>query len=220
MGPTPEQVATQVAMLRRQRPEARIIGIHTPGTWLGPSELKVDRERLPVAFCASALQISEALTSHDTDGPPLVIVTNLEDGHLSLDVRARLAGRQLCRIDRWEIVRDSFRARQLDPRLPSQAWLADALLQHMPEGGYPPVASGLIDADTVWTHLLQRHLELPSGRPDAVALVTWSLLVENLRRYEALHPEFRAGLRQRVADTAGAVGVALLVRVHRGLSIL
>jgi hypothetical protein len=49
-----------------------------------------------------------------------------------------------------------------------------------------------------------------------VALVTWSLLVEHLRRYEALHPEFRAGLRQRVADTAGAVGVALLDALDAG----
>jgi hypothetical protein len=49
-------------MLRRQRPEASIIAIHTPGTWLGGSELRVDGEHLPVAYCASALQISEALT--------------------------------------------------------------------------------------------------------------------------------------------------------------
>ncbi|MEE8304569.1 MAG: BREX-2 system phosphatase PglZ, partial [Candidatus Tectomicrobia bacterium] len=216
MGPTPEQVATQVAMIRRQRPEERVIGIHTPGTWLGGAELKVDRECLPVVCCASALHISEALMSHDTDGPPLVIITNLEDGHLSLDVLARLAGRRLCHIDRWQIVRDCFRARQLDPRLPAQGWLADALLQHMPEGGYPPVASGLLDADTVWTHLLQQHLGLPSGRPDAVALVTWSLSVDNLRRYEALHTEFRAGLRQRLEGTAGAVGVAMLDALDAG----
>ncbi len=157
-GPTPQQVATQVAMIRRQRPEERVIGIHTPGSWLGGAELKVDRECLPVVCCASALHISEALMSHDPDDPPLVIITNLEDGHLSLDVLARLAGRRLCHIDRWQIVRDCFRARQLDPRLPAQGWLADALLQHMPEGGYPPVASGLLDADTVWTHLLQQHL--------------------------------------------------------------
>lgn len=216
MGPTPEQVATQVAMIRRQRPEARVIGIHTPGTWLGGAELKVDGECLAVAFCASALHISEALMSHDADGPSLVIITNLEDGGLSLDVLARLAGRRLCRIDRWQLVQDCFRARQLDPRLPSQGWLADALLQHIPEGGYPPVASGLLDADTVWTHLLQQHLGLPSGRPDAVALVEWSLRGENLRRYEALPTEFRAGLRQRVEDTAGAVGVAMLDALDAG----
>ena len=70
MGPTPAQVATQVAMLRRQRPEASIYAIHTPGTWLGGSELRIDGECLPVAFCASALQISEALTSHDPAGSP------------------------------------------------------------------------------------------------------------------------------------------------------
>jgi hypothetical protein len=216
MGPTPEQVATQVAMIRRQRPEGRVIGIHAPGTWLGGSELKVDRECLPIAFCTSALQISEALMSQDTDGRPLVIITNLEDGCLSLDVLARFAGRRLCRIDRWQLVQDCFRARQLDPRLPSQGWLADALLQHLPEGGYPPVASGLLDADTAWTRLLQQHLGLPSGRPDAVALVEWSLLVANLRRYDALNMEFRAGLRQRVEDTAGAVGVAMLDALDTG----
>lgn len=216
IGPTPEQVATQVAIIRRQRPEDRLIGIHIPGTWLGGSELKVDREYLPVAFCASALQISEALTSYDTDSPPLVIITNLEDGSLSLDVLARFAGRRLCRIDRWQIVRDCFRARQLDPRLPSQGWLADALLQHMPEGGYPPIASGLLDADTVWTHLLQQHLGLASGRPDAVALVEWSLVVENLRRYQVLNTDFSAGLRQRVEDTAGGIGGAMLDAIDAG----
>ena len=57
---------------------------------------------------------------------------------------------------------------------PSHEWLADALLQHVPEGGYPPVASGVLDADTAWTHLLTQYLGLHSGRPDAVMLVAWS----------------------------------------------
>ena len=216
MGPTPAQVATQVAMIRRQRPDERVIGIYTPGAWLGGSELKVDRECLPVVFCVSTLHIREVLMSHDTDGPPLVLITNLEDGRLSLDVLARFAGRRLFRIDRWQIVQDCFRARQRDPRLPTQEWLADALLQYMPEGGYPPVASGLLDADTVWTHLLQQSLGLPSGRPDAVALVQWSLSAENLRRYEALRREFRTALRQRLEDTAGAVGTAMLDALEAG----
>ena len=52
--------------------------------------------------------------------------------------------------------------------------------------GYPPVASGLLDADTVWKHLLTQCLALPDGRPDAITLLTWSLSGPNLRRYEAL----------------------------------
>jgi hypothetical protein len=41
-------------------------------------------------------------------------------------------------------------------------------------------------------------------------------VVEHLRRYEALSTEFRAGLRQRVEDTAGAVGVAMLDALEAG----
>ena len=58
--------------------------------------------------------------------------------------------------------------------------------------------------------------ELPDGRPDAVALLTWSLSTSNLHRYEALSGEWRTALRQRVLDTAGAVGVAMLDALDTG----
>jgi hypothetical protein len=176
----------------------------------------VNGERLPVAVCGSALQVSEALASRTNAGVPVVVVTALEDSQFSLDVLARFAGRRLHRIDRWQIVRDLFRARQIDPRLSGQGWIADALLQKVPEGGYPPAASGLLDADTVWTHLSQQHLGLPDGRPDAIALLGWSLVGHNLHRYEALNTEFRAGLRQRIEGTAGATGTAMLDALDAG----
>jgi PglZ domain len=215
MGPTPEQVAAQVAIIRRQRPEARVIGISTPGPWSGGATLRIDGDTLPVACCTSALQVSEVLASQANDGPPLVIVTHLDEDQLSLDVLARLAGRRLYRIERWQMVRDLFRARQIDPRLASQGWIADALLQHIPEVGYPPVASGLLDADSAWMHVLQQ-LGLPDGRPDAAALISWSLCQQDLRRYAAWPRESRDALHQRVEDTTGALGVALLDTLDAG----
>ena len=267
-GPTPAQVAAQVAIIRRQRPEDRVIGIHTPGGWLGGATLTVNGESCNVAYCSSGLQVREALVSlgrsetsqgigkaphssplqggraalneaalrrrrrgeraspcadavapEGTEAaaePLLIVITSLDEAQLGLDVLARLAGRQLYRIDHWQMVRDLFRAREIDPRLPSQAWLAEALLQHVPQGGYPPVASGLLDADTVWKHLLMQYLELPDGRPDAIALLTWSLSASHLHRYEALSGEWRTALRQRVQDTAGAVGVAMLDALDSG----
>jgi hypothetical protein len=214
--PSPEQVAARVAMIRRQMPEARVIGIHTPGIWLGDTDLRVNGEQLPVAFCASALKVSEALVSHTDASLPLVLITNLEESQLSLDVIVRLAGRRLHRIDRWQMVRDLFRARQIDPRLSPHGWIADALLQKVPDGGYRPVASGVLDADTVWTHLCQQHLGSLDGRPDTVALIRWSLCVQHLRRYEAIDAEFRGGLRQRIEDTAGATGTAMLDAMDAG----
>jgi hypothetical protein len=134
---------------------------------------------------------------------------------LSLDVLARMAGRHLYRIDRWQMVRDLFRARQIDPRLASQGWIADALLQHIPEAAYPPVASGLLDADTAWAHVLPQ-LGLPEGRPDAVGLLRWSLCQQHLRRYAARPREYRAAWRHRVEDTTGALGAALLHTLEAG----
>ena len=95
MGPTPAQVAAQVALIRGLRPEARIIGIFTPGPWSGGRTLQVNGETLPVAFCTSVLQVSEVLTSQGGDHLPLIIITDLEQEQLSLDVQARMAGRRL-----------------------------------------------------------------------------------------------------------------------------
>jgi PglZ domain len=215
MGPTPEQVAAQVAIIRRQRPEARVIGIAVAGAWRGGRELRVDGETLPVTFCASALQVSDVLVSQASDGSPVVIITNLDDDQLSLDVIARMAGRRLYRIDRWQMVRDLFRARQIDPRLAAQGWIADVLLQHIPEGGYAPVASGLLDVDTAWTHVL-KQLGLPNGRPDAAALLHWSLSPQHLQRYTAWPREYREAFRQRVEDTTGTLGAALLDTIDAG----
>jgi hypothetical protein len=78
------------------------------------------------------------------------------------------------------------------------------------------VASGWLDAETVWKHLLTQCLELPDGRPDAVTLLTWSLSASHLHHYEALSEAFRTALRQRVQDTAGAVGVAMLDALDAG----
>jgi hypothetical protein len=220
-GPTSAQVAAQVAMIRRQRPEARVIGIHTPGGWAGGATLQANGESCHVAYCCSALQVREALVSLGEGkdavvAPLLLVLTPLDEAQLGLDVLARLAGRQLYRIDHWHMARDLFRARAIDPRLPSQAWLAEALLQHIPPGGYPPVASGVLDADTVWKHLLTQYLDLQDGRPDAVTLLAWSLSAAHLQRYEALPGAWRPALRQRVQDTAGAVGVAMLDALDTG----
>ena len=209
MGPTPAQVAAQVASIRSQQPKARIIGIFTPGVWSGGRTLQVNGETLSMAFCTSVLQVSDVLTSQVGDPLPLVIITNLDQEQLSLDVLARMAGRRLYRIDPWQMVRDLFRARDIDPRIVSHRWIAEALLQHIPKSGYPAVASGLLNADTALTHVL-KPLGLLNGRPDAVALLHWSLCHQHLRCYGAWPEETRQAFRQRVEDTAGALGAALL----------
>src|SRR5688500_8638674 len=62
-GPTPAQVAAQVAMIRRLRPADRVIGMYTPGGWPGGATLQINGETCTVAYCSSALQVREALVS-------------------------------------------------------------------------------------------------------------------------------------------------------------
>src|SRR5215510_832561 len=129
--PTPAQVAAQVAMVRRQRPEDRVIGVHTPGGWLGGATLTVDGEPCNVVYCSSGLQVREALVSLGEGREPLLdVITPLDEAQLELDVLARLAGRQLYRIDLWHMGHGLFHDLQVDPRRRSQAWVGDARVQY------------------------------------------------------------------------------------------
>ena len=215
MSPTPEQVATQVAVIRKHRPEGRVIGIYSPGGWTGGDDIAVNGERVPVAFCRSQLEISERFAAlGEADG--LVLLTPLPEQALSLDILARMAGRKLVHIDRWEMVREAFSASQVDPRLPMHGWVADALLGAMPDGGFSPAPSGWLDADTAWQALLNHYLEIATGRPDAGDLIQWSVDAERVSRYKALAEPLRSGMRERMAESAGALGGILTTVIEAG----
>ena len=172
MIPTPEQVAAQVAALVKNRPGEGVVGIYSTGGWTGGESVIVNGSRWSVAVCRSPLEICERLSSME-NGDSLVILTSVPDHSLSLDVSARMAGRRLVHIDRWAMVREAFGAMQIDPRLPMQGWLADALLAATPEAGFEPVPSGWLDADRAWQTLLSYYLDIPTARPDAADIVHW-----------------------------------------------
>jgi len=76
----------------KNRPDARIVGIYSPGGWTGGDTIVVNGSGWPVTVCRSPLEISERLSSiNDDDG--LVVLTSLPDQALSLDVLSRMAGR-------------------------------------------------------------------------------------------------------------------------------
>lgn len=215
MNPTPEQVATQVAAISKHRPEGRVVGIHTPGGWTGGDEIAINGERVPVAFCRSALEISERLATLG-EADRLVLLTSLADHALSLDILARIAGRRLVHIDRWEMVREAFSATQIDPRLPMHGWLADALLAASPEGGFPPVPSGWLAADTAWGTLLHHYIGLATEWPDAFDLVRWSIDADRVLRYTVLSEPLRSGIRERLTASAGALGALFVTTIEAG----
>ncbi|MHA7839310.1 MAG: BREX-2 system phosphatase PglZ, partial [bacterium] len=202
--PTPAQIRAQVAAVRKERPNARVIGIQAPLSATTGDSLRVDGEALAIARCASVLEIRERLVGHREEDPPLVVLTPLQEHELGTDILARLAKRHLFRIQPWQLVKERFHARHVDPRLVERhPWVARALLEAEPEGGHPPAPSGFLEAELAWRILFGSLLGLPDGRRDPESLLEWSLDDPDSRRLSGLSDEIRAGLAKAVEETAG-----------------
>ncbi|MCP4661970.1 MAG: BREX-2 system phosphatase PglZ, partial [bacterium] len=222
--PTPAQIRAQVAAIRSKAPSARVIAIHVPSPVEALGTLRINGEELEVAHCQSVLEIRERLAAHRRDDPPLVVLTPVEQAELGSDVVARLARRQLVPIQPWQLVKERFRARWVDPRLVERhPWVARALLDIEPEGGspgggqmgsHPPAASGFLEAELAWRILFEELLGLAGGRRDPETVLEWSL--GGRERFAPLADEIREGLCQVVAENSGALAGRIFAAAAAG----
>ena len=212
--PSLAQVRAQVDAVRKKFPDARAIGIQVSRLdW--PAAFP-DGEDLPLVPCPSVLALRERLVDLPPAGPPVVLLTDVAEDDLGTDLRGRIAGRQLYRIDPWQLVKDRFRARYVDPRLAERyGWAAAALLDAEPAGGYPPVPSGFLDAETAWRHLFQRLAGIPRGERHPEALLAWALDGGAAEKLDALPDETRSGLAAAVRESAGRPAAVIFERAGR-----
>lgn len=210
MIPTPAQIRAQVSAVLGKMPDARVIGIRAPLTVELGDTLRLGDVELAVARSDSVLEIRERLEGLRQGSAPLVLLTPVDEAELGADVVGRLARRQLFSIDPWQLVKDRFRARFVDPRLVQQhPWVARALLEAEPDGGYPPAPSGFIQADLVWGVLFKALLGLSNGDRDAEAWIEWSLDPGKRELAGKLTPEVRHSLSDAVERIAGAAARAV-----------
>jgi hypothetical protein len=203
--PTSAQIRAQVSAVLGKMPDARVIGIKSPLTVELGDTLRVGDMELAVARSDSVLEIRERLEDLAEGSAPVVLLTPVEETELGADVIGRLARRQLFTIDPWQLVKDRFRARFVDPRLVQQhPWVARVLLEAEPDGGYPPAPSGFIQADLVWEVLFKALLGLPNSDRDAEAWIEWSLDPDKRLLASKLSPETRSSLSDAVQRMAGA----------------
>ena len=205
MVPTPAQIRAQVSAVLGKLPDARVIGIKSPLTVELGDTLRLGDKELAIARSESVLEIRERLQELAEGSAPMVLLTPVDEAELGADVVGRLARRQLFSIDPWQLVKERFRARFVDPRLVQQhPWVALALLEAEPDGGYPPAPSGFIQSDLVWEVLFKALLGLPNGDRDAEAWIEWSLDPEKRLLASKLSPEIRSSLSEAVQRIAGA----------------
>ena len=184
-------IRAQIRAIRNKAPNAKVFGIFTPGRWTGPSVHGAGSDEIAIYQCDSPLQMRLALQSAPETASATVLVTPLDQGKVSDDILVRMALRKLHPINSWEIVRSLFKAKHLDPRITRHTFLADLLLEHAGNRDFPPVAGGLVDADTVWGILLAERLGLSGAHPDVVELLRCTAESDLAGRWKACSAEFR-----------------------------
>lgn len=135
-----------VAKARDRDPQARVFAI-SAGRYDGKPTLIFDGGgRAQVHWCASVLEFRERLAQAQED-ELLVLVTPCEERELGEDAIAAVARQRLERVGVWEPIKALFKARTFSSKVGSEKWLADALLRHVPPGGYAPAPNGAVTFD-------------------------------------------------------------------------
>ncbi|MFF3998050.1 BREX-2 system phosphatase PglZ [Streptomyces cyaneofuscatus] len=214
----------------------RAVLLRSAPQWEGPAEPSWgDGLTARIAAAPSPLAVHELLLDHlggTVPGPAvLVVLTDREQNELDPAILARAHKKRVDTVDSWDVVRDAFRAQQVDPRLKDSSWAAEALLDATPpKGGWPPVAGGMLSRRTALTSLALRRLRLgrydseaeSSGRApagdtlDPQTLFSWSLTAGGPELLLKLRRPEREGLSAFLGeeDQAGHAGRALLALVE------
>ena len=215
--PSTQQIGAQIEDVLHRNPRARLIGIRSPIRRPWPERIERNGANFRLIWCESGLELRERLAEfEETSDGGLVVVTSLDETALGDDLAARFARGRLLQANSWQMVRTAFQAHAVDPRLSGQDWIAELLLDHAPPGGYPPVAGGMLDADTAWRHLLERGIGLTDARPDVGSLLRWTLDGANLGRFAVLPEAMRERIAARLMEVAGPAGGLVVGAVAAG----
>ncbi|GAB2930075.1 BREX-2 system phosphatase PglZ [Streptomyces heilongjiangensis] len=226
------QSSLAASLTREGGGRRRVVLLRSAPQWDGPAEPAWAEGRTAgVAVAPSPLAVHELVLDHLAGRRPgpavLVVLTDREQHELDPAILARVHKLRIDTVDSWDVVREAFGARQIDPRLKDVNWAAEALLDATPPGGWPPVPGGWLSRQYALTALTQRRLRLGrydteggtrrpgDDRLDAQTLLHWSTRPGAPERLLGLRGPERAGLTAFLGeeDQAGLAGRALLALV-------
>ena len=216
LAPDVAEIERAIDGLLQRDAEARIVAMRSPVQRGWPEALERHGRRFRIVWCPSELEVRERLDEAEREDGAVVVVTPLDTAKLADDVIARFPRARVEQTDRWSALRGAFRARDVDPRLRVNRWLADLLLDRAPIGGYPPAAGGVLDLESAWQAVLNGVLGLPDGRADPAALLDWSLDAAAVDRFTLLSQEARNEVATRIAAEGGAAAGLVLSAAAAG----
>jgi hypothetical protein len=193
--------------------DARVLLLRAAPEWRGPAEVTVDIGTGPVSAvvqgAATVLAVLDALSEPRDPATYLVVLTTLDDGELGATVLSQVIGNEIRPINRWDLVADAFGARRLDPRLTGRefGWMAEALLDAQPGGGWRRLGGPVLQLETALRRLAAVRLDTDDedDRLDAAALLEWSRDPAGVTRFARLRADERTGLVGWLEATVGPV---------------
>ena len=132
------------------------------------------------------------------------------------DILARLARGRVFQTEGWAVVQQLFGAKEVDARLSRFSWMAQVLVDAAAQGPYTPVANAFLDLETAWKELLQRYLQLDVARPDATALLEWTMQATADASLNLLPAHARPDALRWLGESAGIAGHMVLACIEAG----
>lgn len=213
------QIAAQLDRVLASDPSAAALAIRAQARQAWPETLSQRGRHFLLRWCESSLAIREALCDleqRDLATAGLVVITPLATNEIAEDIAARLARGRIFQPEGWEMVRQLFQAKETDARLGRYPWMPQTLIDGTAQGPYPPVANGFLGLETAWQEVLQRFLRIPAARPDAVALLTWSMTSGAATPLDGLPAAARADVMRWLTEAAGSVAEMVLGCIESG----
>lgn len=213
------QITAQLERVLASEPTTVALAIRAKVRQPWPETLNQRGRQFTIRWCESSLAIREALCSAEQQDPSttgLVIITPLATHEIAEDIAARFARARVFQPEGWDIVRQLFQAKETDARLGRYAWMPQSLIDGAAQGAYPPVANGFLGLETAWQEVLHRFLRIPTARPDAVALLTWSMTTGADGVLDQLPATARADVLAWLSETAGSAGDMVLGCIEAG----
>lgn len=208
-----EQEVKRARRSRRGNQRNTVLLLRAAAQWHGPLEFTADdggeEIRVTVAPCPTVLSVLAALGEKRAAGRYLVVLTPCDGDQVGKSVLARAIRPEVKPVNRWDLVQDGFGALRLDSLLlkPENQWVAEALLDAQPPGGWRRLAGPVLTRATALNRLAATRLgaEDPGdGTIDAAALLQWTTDPIAVADFQQLGEEERTGLTRWLTETAGA----------------
>lgn len=191
---TESQIKAQVGAIRKKAKSATAFALRTDTPWTGAPRLIIDGQPHRVTYCRSDLELREQLRAAAQEKEALVALCAFSTSALGDDVKARLAKHSVHPPDAKEILMSLFQATGIDARILKTPGLTQALIDHAPPEGYPPVAGGVLDLQSAWIELIERNVGSREVATSMGRLMEATLDAETRQRIEQMPTEMRREL--------------------------